>query len=103
MCCFFSFVLFSQGLHCVPYGPCIIRIYDECDGRIDKSVPRITVLHQEACGVMTNGDPEEQIFLSYPHMNNGFLFLLTTVFLYKNKLPEVPEYAKMQFHMMMSL
>ena len=28
-------------------------------------------------------------------------FLLITVFL--NKLPEVPEYAKMQFHMMTSL
>ena len=34
---------------------------------------------------------------------NGFFFLLTTVFLFKNKLPEVPEYAKMQFHMMTSL
>ena len=35
-------------------------------------------------------------------MNNGFIFLLTTVFVYffRNKLPEVPEYAKMQFHMM---
>ena len=30
--------------------------------------------------MMTNGDPEEQIFLSYPHTNNGFFFLLTTVF-----------------------
>ena len=35
--------------------------------------------------------------------NNGFFFLLTTVFLFENKLPEVPEYAKMQFHMMTSL
>ena len=54
---------------------------------------------------MTNGDPEGQIFLSYPCTNNGFFFLLTTVFIYLflNKLPEVPEhaeYAKMQFHMM---
>ena len=39
-------------------------------------------------------------------MNNGFLFLLTTVlfmylfiYFFLNKLPEVPEYAKMQFHM----
>ena len=43
--------------------------------------------------MMTNGDPEARIFLSYPHTNNGLFFLLTTVFLFKNKLPEVPEYA----------
>ena len=58
---------------------------------------------------MTNGDPEGRIFLSYPHTINGFFFLLTTVFIYlfiylfQNKLPEPPEYAKMQFHMMMLL
>ena len=56
---------------------------------------------------MTNSDLEGRIFLSYPHTNNGFFFLLTTVFIYlffihsfQNKIPEVPEYAKMQFHMM---
>ena len=53
---------------------------------------------------MTNGDPEGRIFLSYPHMNSGFFFfLLTTVSFLENKLPEVPEYAKMQFHMMTSI
>ena len=60
--------------------------------------------HHETCRVMTNGDPEAQIFLSYPHTNNEIFLLLTTVFIYfislKKKLPEVPEYAKMQFHMM---
>ena len=52
--------------------------------------------------MMTNGDPEGRIFLAYPHTNNGFFFLLTTVFIYlfSSKLPEVPEYAVMQFHMM---
>ena len=56
--------------------------------------------------MMTNGDREGRIFLSYPHMNIGFFFLLTTVFIYlfiylfQNNLAEVPEYAKMQFHMM---
>ena len=79
-----------------------IRIYRECEGRIEKSIPRIAVWHNEACRVMTNRDLEGQIFLSYPHTNNGFFFLLTTVFLFKNKLPEVPEYAEIQFHMMMS-
>ena len=51
--------------------------------------------------MMTNGDPEGRIFLSDPHTNNGFYFLLTTVFyiFFQNKLLEVPEYAKMQFHM----
>ena len=41
-----------------------IRIYHECEGRIEKSVPRITFWHQEACRVMTNGDPEGRNFLS---------------------------------------
>ena len=63
--------------------------------------------------MMTNGDPEGRIFLSYPHTKNGLFFLLTTAFIYlfiyffkkkkKKKLPEVPEYDKMQFHMMMLL
>ena len=33
-----------------------IRIHNECEGRIEKSVPRITIWHHEACRVMTNGD-----------------------------------------------
>ena len=55
--------------------------------------------------MMTNGDPDGHIFLSNPHIHNGFFFLLITVFIYlfQNKLLEVPEYAKMQFHMMMLL
>ena len=59
-----------------------ITICLECEGRIEKYVPRIAVGHHETCPVMTNDDPEGQIFLSYPHTNNGFLFLLTTVFIY---------------------
>ena len=70
---------------------------------IEKSVQRISVFHHEACRVMTNGDPEGRIFLSYPHTNNGFFFLAHHFFLFQNKLPEVPEYAKMQFHIMTSL
>ena len=56
-----------------------IRIYHEFGGKIEKSVPGNALWHHEACRVMTNGDPEGRIFLSYPHMNNGFFFLLTTV------------------------
>ena len=82
------------------------RIYHECEGRIEKSVPRIAVWHHEASRMMTNGDSEGGIFLSDHHTNNGLFFLLTTVYLFIyylfifKKLPEVPEYAKMQFHMM---
>ena len=46
-----------------------IRIYYECEGRIEKSIPRITVWHHEAWRVMPNGDPEEWIFQYYPHTN----------------------------------
>ena len=69
-----GFVIFST-LIC-------IRIYHECEGRIEKSVPRIAVWHHVACRVMTNGDPEGRIFLFYPHTNNGCFFLLTTLFIY---------------------
>ena len=48
----------------------IIRIYHECEDGIEKSVPRITDWHHESCRVMTIGDHEGQIFLSYPHTYN---------------------------------
>ena len=66
-----------------------IRIYHECEGRIEESIPRITVWHNEACPVMTNVDPEGHIFLSYRHTNNRLFFLHTTVvvfLLFQNKL-----------------
>ena len=46
------------------------RIHHECEGGIEKSVPRITDWHHEACQVMTNGDHEGRIFLSHPPINN---------------------------------
>ena len=57
----------------------IKRIYEECEGKIEKSVPRITVWHQEASQVMTNSDPEGGIF--YPNLIRimDYFFLLTTV------------------------
>ena len=76
-----------------------IRIHHECEGRIEKSAPRITDWHHEASRVMTIGDPEGQIFLSHSHMNNGFFFLLTNTSFYIGKtckrLPENPEFAEM--------
>ena len=56
----------------------IISIHHECQGGIEKSVPRITDWHHEAYRVMTIGDRERRIFLSHAHTNNGFFFLLTT-------------------------
>ena len=47
------------------------------------SVPRIVVWHHEACRVMLNGDSGGRGFLSYPHTNNGFFFLLTTKIYFK--------------------
>ena len=58
-----------------------IRIYHECEGRIDKCVPRITVWHHKACQVMPNVDCKGRLFLSHPHTNNGFFFLLTIKYL----------------------
>ena len=57
---------------------CIIRIYHECEGGIDKKVQTITVpigIH-EACRVITNVDREGRSFPSHPHTNNG-VFMLT--------------------------
>ena len=51
--------------------------------------------------MMTNSDPEG----SYPILT-GIMdsFSCSPLFFkFENKLPEVPEYAKMQFHMMTSL
>ena len=55
--------------------------------------------------MMTNGDPEGRIFLSYPHMNNGFFYLLISVFIYLFIYFKInfKKIAKMQFHMMMLL
>ena len=59
----------------------IISIHYECEGGIEKSVPRITDWHHEACRVMTIGDCEGWIFLSHPHTHDGYFFLLTTKYL----------------------
>ena len=56
-----------------------------CEGGIDKSDPRITDWHHEACRVMADGDHEGRIFLSLPHTNNGFFFLLTTHFILERR------------------
>ena len=42
-----------------------MRNFHGCEGRIEKSVPRITVWHHEAPRKMTNGDPEGRIIRIY--------------------------------------
>ena len=44
---------------------CIIRIYHNCEGRIEKSILRIAVWHHEACRGMINGDPEGRMIRIY--------------------------------------
>ena len=58
----------------------IIRIHHECEGRIEKIRPEDHLLALR--GLLSNGDPEGRIFLSYPDTNNGLFFLLTTVFIF---------------------
>ena len=48
-----------------------IRIYHGVGVR-EKSVPRITLWHHEACRVMPDRDREGRIFLSTPHTNDRF-------------------------------
>ena len=57
------------------FGPGVVIVIGE--GRREKSIPRITVWHHEACKVMTIGDHEGRIFLSHPNTINGFIVLLT--------------------------
>ena len=67
------------------------KIHHDCESGIEKSVPRITDWHHDACRVMTNGDPDGRMFLSHAHRNNGFFFLVTTKYLIEKE--ENPEYA----------
>ena len=70
-----------QYLHSLPDGK-IIRIYHEYKCKIEYSIQRIAVWHHEARPVMTNGDPEGQIFYSTLTQIMDYFFLLTTVFIY---------------------
>ena len=51
----------------------LLRIYHEFKGRIDKSVPRVTVWHHEAAP--SGAKPEGQIYLSFPQTHDGFCTL----------------------------
>ena len=81
----------------------IIRILHECEGRIEKFVPRITIWHHETCRVMTKDGSRDGFF--YPTLTRIMVSFSCSPLFFLNKLPEVPEYAKIhvQFHMMTSL
>ena len=87
-----------RGIHTTLFWT--IKIQQECEVGIEKSVPRITVLHREACRVMTNGNCERRIFLSRPYTNNGFFFSLITKdldhFILEKHDKENPTYAEMR-------
>ena len=52
-----------------------IRIWHECEVRMDKSVPRVTVWHREALSSDAKQIPEGQICPPVPNTNNRFVFL----------------------------
>ena len=95
----------------------IIRIHHVCEDGIEKSVPRITDWHREACRVMTNGDPEGRVFdekrwsrgtdFFYPTftrlLDSFSCSPLNTAFPCLKWHPEVPEYAEMWHDMMTSI
>ena len=70
-----------------------IRIHHECEGRIEKSVLRIAVWHHQACRVMTVIPREGFFYPTLTPIKDNFscspLFLF--MYLFQNKLPEVPE------------
>ena len=71
-----------------------IIINHDCEGGIEKFDPMITDRYREACRVMKNGDRERRLFLSHPHTNTKFVFLLTLK--YRILLHECPKYAEMR-------
>ena len=80
----------------------IIRIHHECEGGIEKSVPRITDWHCEACRVMAIDDRKGRIFF-YPTLTWIMVSFscspLNTLFYigkHEKKTPENHEYAEMR-------
>ena len=47
------------------YSQETVRILHECQVWIDKSVPRVTFWHHEACRVMPNCDPRDRFVYPY--------------------------------------
>ena len=69
-----------------------IRIHYSCEGRIKNPSTGTTVCHLSASLVMPSGDLRDITF--YPTLTR----ILSYHCIYLNKLPEDPEYTKMQTH-----
>ena len=88
----------------------ILRIYNECEGRIEKSVPWITIWHHEARRLMTNGVPKLLgliLYLSAPRPPDKsaywkiiFLFFNQNICTGYSKEPTLREYSKHMFKLM---
>ena len=89
---------------CVHKGG-IIRIYQECDGGIERSMPRITVWHHEACQVVIIGYPSGRFF-SFPSSHKEcIVFMLTIKFrtFISQRFPENPDYTETRHDIKTSL
>ena len=73
-----------------------IGIHHENEGGIEKSVPRITDWHHEACRVMAIGDRDRRIFLPHHHTHDGYFFYLILYLKEVKRLPENPKFAEMR-------
>ena len=64
----------------------VLRDYKNhgCEGQIEKSVPRVTVCHHEACRVMSDSDRKGPIFLSVPHTHDRLFFFHTKIHVEKS-------------------
>ena len=59
LCCTLSNIILNRSVNVdIGKNRKIIRIYNECEGRIENSAPMIAVCNHRAFRVMTNGDPE---------------------------------------------
>ena len=70
---------FDQCYHATAYSH--YKYPSWVQGWYRKIRPKDHNWHHEVCRVMTIGDREGRFFLSHPHTNNGFFFLLTTKYL----------------------
>ena len=59
-----------------------ILIHHEFEDRIENSVSRIADWHHKTCRVMTNSDPDGQIFLSYRPHKKWDSFTCSALFFY---------------------
>ena len=75
----------------------IIRIHHECEGGIEKSVPRITDWHHESCKVMITRDKFFYPILTRTMNSFSCSPLNTSFYIGKTwkRLPENPKYAEM--------